>query len=93
MVVDQLIFLTFLQRFNRQAQLFMDLIVGTAVEIGHASVNIQYRIHRTQEILPGGLFVIHKGFGQLPLISFRAGHLNPGSIPDFVETINPRFNG
>lgn len=72
LVVDQFTFLALLDRFNRQLQLLLDLIMGITVEIGNAGMNIDRCGDSAENVLTGLLFIIDEGSGRS--ISSRCEH-------------------
>src|ERR1700730_6655632 len=62
-VVDELAFLAFLDVFDHQAELFADLIVRIAVEIGNAGLYVEHGRYGAERVFSGFLFVLDVGFG------------------------------
>jgi hypothetical protein len=88
-VVDQLAFLVFLDGLDGQAQLFLDLVVRAAVEVGDAGVHIQHGGDRVQEVLARLGVVVHKGARQLVLVLLGgAGDLDVLRVLDLVEAVD-----
>ena len=82
-IVDQLPFLAFLDRFDRQPDLFAELVNFVAVKIGHARVRAQHRLDGAQMIFARVLLVIHEGGRQF---RFAAVHGEQVHF-DFAEFI------
>jgi len=91
-VVDELAFLPLLDNLNGQAQLLGDLVIGDAVEIGHARVDIDYRVDRTEHVLACVLLIIHVGLRQIALVAVGTIHGDLRFIFHPVQPVNTRFH-
>ncbi|KJR74497.1 hypothetical protein VS28_18615, partial [Vibrio cholerae O1 biovar El Tor] len=92
-VVDEFAFLVFLDGLDGQAQLFLDLVVRTAVEVGDAGVHVQHGADGVQEILARLLLVLDEGARQLVLGFARgARHLDVFGILDLVQAVDACFD-
>jgi len=63
-IVDELAFLAFFYVFHGEAQLFANLIIGIAVEVGDASVDVEHDGNGAEGVLAGLFFVVEKAFRQ-----------------------------
>ena len=92
-IVDQLAFLVFLDGFDRQAQLFLDLVVRAAVQVGDAGMDVEHGGDRVEVQLARIFLVVDVGAGQLVFFLARgAGDLDRFRIVDLVEAIDARFH-
>ncbi len=92
-VVDQLAFLVLLDGLDGQAQLFLDLVMRAAVEVGDARVHIQNGGDGVEEVLARLLLVVHIGARQLVVFLLgRAGDLDGLRVLDAVEAVDARLH-
>jgi hypothetical protein len=91
-IVDQLAFLPFLHNLDRQAQLFRDLVVGNAVEIRNARVDVDHRVDGAEHVLACVLLVIHVGLRQVALIAVGTIHRDFRLVFHPVQPVNTRFH-
>src|SRR5258708_972278 len=76
-----------------QAQLFLDLVMRAAVEVGDARVHIQDGGDGVEEVLARLLLVVHIGARQLVVFLLgRAGDLDGLRVLDAVEAVDARLH-
>ena len=68
-IVDQLALLRLLHLLDEQAELLLDLIEGTAVEVRDARLHVEHGGHRVQEVLARIFLVIDEGLRQIGVAS------------------------
>ena len=54
-----------LHLLDQKAELFLNLVEGPAVEIGHAGLHVEHGGNRAQEILARMLLVVDEGLRQI----------------------------
>lgn len=92
-VVDQFAFLVFLDGLDGQAQLFLDLVVRAAVQVGDAGVDVKDGRDGIEEVLARIFFVVDVGARQLVFFfAGGAGDLDRFRIFHLVEAVNARFH-
>ena len=64
-IVDQLAFLAFLDLFDQQPQLFLNLIEWMAVQVGDAGLHVEHGGDRIEEVLARLLVIIDKSLRQI----------------------------
>ena len=91
-VVDQLGFLTFLDGFDGQAELFLDLVVRAAVQIGNAGMHIKNGGDGIEEIFTRLLVVIDIGLRQFGFVTLRASDADITRIFDGIQAVDTGLN-
>ena len=92
-IVEELAFLTLLHRLDREAELFFDLIMRNAVEIGNARVNVENGLHGAQQIFARIIDVVDERLRQNAFVAQRARHLDAVCILHLVDAIDAGLDG
>src|ERR1700722_4425567 len=84
-VVDELALLSLLHLFDEEAQLFLDLIEGLAVEVRYARLYVENGGHRLEKILARVLDIVDERFGQVRILAARRAAFDVGLIVALVQ--------
>ena len=76
LVVDQLALLALLHLLDEQAELLLDLIEGTAVEVRDARLHVEHGGDRVEQVLARVLLVVDEGLGQIGVAVARRAALD-----------------
>lgn len=92
-VIDELRFLSLLNRLYDQPQLFADLIIGFAVQIGDPGMHVEDGVDGAEVVFPWVLDIVDEGLGEDAFIAGGAVDFDLAGVFDLVEAVYAGFHG